>query len=471
MNNVNLPLNHPLRKARWIWPGSNIYLHNNFARFRHDFAVPAIPESAPLFITADKAYKLYINGQYVCRGPARGYQSHWPFDEIDVHQYLQQGHNWISVEAYNPGISTFQYLHMGRAAFLCAAEWDGVAIYTDEWNGNWKFGRSPGHAVNTAMLTVQMEFQEDFNTTLDNRSWIYSADFKDSLISESSWPCEGNGMPFGQPPYDTVEPREIPMLSEEIIVPEKLLVYNKGVSEKGYSTCPNITWHFCEKELPKIKEWCNASELKSNKTTDSLEIEMPVTGTGHFTAVTIDLGQNTPGTQIVEVQGATGNEIIDFHNLQYIVDRQPVFVKPSGALIAISNRLRLTQGSCQHEFFHITGVRHVVMVVRDASTPLKIKLSWRTALYPFKMQGAFKCSDETLNQIHAICRHTQRVCSIDAYIDTPWREQGQWWGDARIQIRNTIYLDGDMRLAARGHTFNRRTKCSIWIDLWRGSGM
>ena len=83
-----LPAHHPLRSARWIWPEAYMYLHNHYAQFRRDFDLDVPPRKAPLFITADKAYKLFINGRFVCRGPARGYQSHWPYDEVDVAAFL-----------------------------------------------------------------------------------------------------------------------------------------------------------------------------------------------------------------------------------------------------------------------------------------------------------------------------------------------------------------------------------------------
>ena len=90
------------------------------------------------------------------------------------------------------------------------------------------------------------------------------------------------------------------------------------------------------------------------------------------------------------------------------------------------------------------------MVVRNNTTALKIRISARNSGYPFSMEGKFECSDKTLNDIHGICRHTQQICSLDAYVDTPWREQAQWWGDARVQAKNTFYLDGDARLFKRG---------------------
>ena len=39
---------------------------------------------------------------------------------------------------------------------------------------------------------------------------------------------------------------------------------------------------------------------------------------------------------------------------------------------------------------------------------------------------------------------------MDVFVDTPWREQSQWWGDARIQAKNTHWLTGDSRLLEQG---------------------
>ena len=65
--------------AYWIWPAKTLYLQNCYAGFRHDFNMEKLPSAAPLDITADQSYRLYVNGRYVCRGPVRGYQNHWPF--------------------------------------------------------------------------------------------------------------------------------------------------------------------------------------------------------------------------------------------------------------------------------------------------------------------------------------------------------------------------------------------------------
>ncbi len=59
-------------KARWIWTTGET--HRSFHYFlmaRRDFDLGSTPRSAKLDITAFDRYVLYVNGEYVGRGPAR----------------------------------------------------------------------------------------------------------------------------------------------------------------------------------------------------------------------------------------------------------------------------------------------------------------------------------------------------------------------------------------------------------------
>ena len=128
--------------ALWIWPESHNWdLHNSYALFRRTFQLRDVPAEAPLFITADQSYQLYVNGEYVCRGPARGFQSHWPFDEVDVRAQLRKGRNVIAVRAHNPGFGNFQYLSRGYAGLLVAAKWGKFRLVSDK---TWKSRRQTG---------------------------------------------------------------------------------------------------------------------------------------------------------------------------------------------------------------------------------------------------------------------------------------------------------------------------------------
>lgn len=477
-SSLNVDAACPLRDASWIWPEGYMYLHNHFAQFRHDFTLASVPAKAPFFITADKDYRLYVNGAYVCRGPARGYQSHWPYDEVDLHSYLKAGNNWIAVEAYNPGISTFKYLHYTKAGMLCAADWGKVKIRSHR--DGWLMRRSPAHRKDTARLSMQLDFQEDADGTKDDRSWITLPVAPTNWVKEY-FPPKGqniNCFPFGQPPYDNIEPRGIPMLREDVRVPVGVTSAGVGSNVGDYKNCENISWHWVGKEFPTIAAWEKSESVKTRKTADGLEIVIEPAGTGKFRTVTVDLGKMLVGTLNVAVDGAAGGEILDFQYHQCLRGGIPIVQEPGrSCMVAFASRLRVAPGASAHEFYQVMGIQHISVIARDLTKPLTIKLAWRIAEYPFSMRGSFSCSDETLNRIHEICRHTQQICAADAYVDTPWREQAQWWGDARVQGRNTFYLDGDARLLARGVrsiagqdapqglTYGHAPTCSGWCIL------
>lgn len=71
-------------------------------------------------------------------------------------------------------------------------------------------------------------------------------------------------------------------------------------------------------------------------------------------------------------------------------------------------------------------------------------------LYPVTQIGRFDSSDALLDQVWQIGVDTLRPNMTDAYTDTPWRERGQWWGDALIAFRINRAAFGDLDLFRRG---------------------
>ncbi len=441
-----VPADHPLRQARWLWPGGFTYLVNSFAHFRKDFTLAKVPKVAPLFITADQHYRLWINGRYVARGPARGYQASWPFDEIDVARYLQPGANWIAVEAYNPGISTFQYIHQTAAGLLVAARWGAFTLLSD---GSWQARRSTAQRSETARLSLQIDFQEHVDAAADDRAWITSPTPPSGWGNDRKHYC-GNGMEqvaFSRPPWDAVEPRGIPQLAEGERPLARVVSRTSGVCAAGWRGWENVSWPFVGEG--RAATWSAADDGRQHD--GWLEVELPAADAEGFTATTIAVGEFVSGSIIVEVDGALGGECLDLHYHEGLQGLRGDLRLPGEAcVIALASRLQLKPGSNAHDFYHLMGFGVLTVVARGSRQGLTVRLKVRTAVYPFAMRGRFASSDAVLNDIHTASRRTQQVCAGDAYVDTPWREQAQWWGDARVQAANTFHLDGDARLLARG---------------------
>ncbi len=83
--------------------------------------------------------------------------------------------------------------------------------------------------------------------------------------------------------------------------------------------------------------------------------------------------------------------------------------------------------------------------------PLKIKdIRFLEDRYPLQTAAAFLSSDPLLDRIWRVGLDTLYPNMQDAYTDTPWRERGQWWGDAYIADHVNQVSLGDLQLIRRG---------------------
>ncbi len=431
-----------IKKARWIWPDSHHWdLHNGYALFRHSFRLSSVPANAPLYITADQSYQLYINGRYVCRGPARGFQRSWPLDRINVRPWLKKGKNLIAVRAHNPGFSNFQYLSQCYAGLLVAAQWGKVHIQSDE---TWLCRRQNGVRRDMVPTSVQLFCEEAIDLNEEEPDWM-SPDYNDSSWNASPYSTACNATPptaaWNAMPWYSLEPRDIPMLEEMEISPGAVIGEAKGQSIPGYSEVRNLS-------LLRFREGLSHQPTKG----EIAKITFGSSKKGRWQSVLIDLGKLHVGSVILDIAGARGGEMVECHHYETIDAETltPDYIPDAHCRMAFSNRLICRKGNNRHAFYHALGYRYMILTVRDNTSPLKIKTSLRTSVYPMEQKGVFKSSDTSLEAIWETCAWTQRMCSLDAYVDTPWREQAQWWGDARVQAWNTFHLNGDDRLLRRG---------------------
>ncbi len=422
-----------LKEAKWIWAGNPGWdLHNCYALFRKAFDIGKVPGKAPLFITADQSYHLYINGIFVCRGPARGLQLNWPFDEVDVRELLKKGRNVIAVRAYNPGRSCFQYVSQGMAGLLVGAEWGSLALCSD---GTWKARRQNSIARGTVPVSVQLFDQEQMDMRLKADDWMMPE------YDDSDWTGETTAKQFGAMPWNNLEPRMIPLLSEKVMRPLALIGVGSGINADGYLSTRDVT---------SLRQTEDRTHIIVNN--DDTSIKADASGKGNFRSYLLDFGRTVVGSLSIKVKGALGGEIVDTLHVE-TVDKEtlaPHLNPNEWSGMAFGNRMILRKGDNWHTFYHPFGFRFLEITVRDSESVLDVDIELNWIGYPLEQKGRFESSDRTLERIWEICAWTQQCCAIDAYIDTPWREQAQWWGDARVQAWNTFHLSGDARLFRRG---------------------
>ncbi len=422
------------KDSHWIWPDNPSWdLHNGYALFRKTFDLAKVPRRAPLFITADQSYRLMVNGRYVGRGPARGFQESWPYDEINLRPHLQPGRNVIAIRAYNPGRSNFQYVSQGFAGLLVAAHWGRTRLVSD---ASWQAICEPGIVRDTAPSSLQLFDQEHIDLRESPADWMVP-DFNDE-----TWTAPKERV-WNSAPWYNLEPRNIPLLEEKEIVSHALLGIGEGVSAHGYERVRDIV----ELRYREDRGHGPAPEELSFS-----PLLVAATGRGKFRSYLFDFGRTVVGSLVFEMEGTTGGEIIDTHLSETIdpATLTPDQIIPTHSRMAFGDRLIARPGGATHRFFHHYGFRYLAITVRDAVADFRLNLHLNWIGYPLDRKGSFASSDTDLNRIWETCAWTQQCCSLDAYVDTPWREQAQWWGDARVQAWNTFHLNGDPRLFRRG---------------------
>lgn len=77
---------------------------NSVILFRKKITLEALPQKAELSVTADDAYKLYINGVFVTEGPSPSYHFRYRYDTVDISGYLQKGENTFAFLTYYGGL-------------------------------------------------------------------------------------------------------------------------------------------------------------------------------------------------------------------------------------------------------------------------------------------------------------------------------------------------------------------------------
>ncbi len=198
----------------------------------------------------------------------------------------------------------------------------------------------------------------------------------------------------------------------------------------------------------------------------------------HRVSFLIDLGQETTGYPQITIRGAAGGEIIDLGYGEVLQTADGKFVAqnappplvadvngvapqqngtaPAARLnpdrdgVHYADRYICRPGDQVFETFDKRAGRYWLLEVRNAPAGLEIgRVCLRFSTYPVVYRGSFQCSDERLNKIWEIGRWTCQLNMEDGYTDCPWRERGQWWGDARVEALINYYCFGDTKLIAK----------------------
>lgn len=168
--------------------------------------------------------------------------------------------------------------------------------------------------------------------------------------------------------------------------------------------------------------------------------------------VVLDLGRTVHGRIQVDVTGPAG-AVLDMGWDERLL---PGTLRPlpfPGSLYKDWNQVDswVLDGTARTISTLDTRAGRYILIASWADQPLQLaNLRVLEERYPLELRGSFNSSDPLLNTIWQIGVDTLYPNMTDAYTDTPWRERGQWWGDAYVADHVNRVAFGDTALMRRG---------------------
>lgn len=441
-------------RGQWIWlpeethgpegfwtPGIDPNAAESHALFRTRFDLGDVPERAPARITADSRYVLHVNGKEVARGPVRGQPRRLHYDLIDLAPHLRSGSNVVAVYVKYYGVANAFWMppvpnsKLGRRGVLVfeadlgergwiVSDDTWRTVRTDAWDSGWRqlVDHDPG---------VPLEL---FDARRFPHGWT-RVDFDDAGWggAETVPAMHIGGFARAHPPtdpYGPLYPRPIAFLEGERRVPTETRVERL--------------------EGPVDLAIANPS-MRVRATLDQA-----VASHEEFVAwpLTIEVSENGPARISLDMGGVVSGMVgfaIDAPRgtvLDIAYSEEPL--RPSVGMDAMRIGTRYVARGQEDVFrmFESTGARFVTILVHSTEGSVTLaSFDVLERLYPWEGGASFACSDEELQSIFDAGVRSVALCSHDAFIDCPSREQRSWVGDAVVHQMVHYATNPDWRLA------------------------
>jgi alpha-L-rhamnosidase len=402
------------KDAKWIWLTDDRFKVSHWVEFRKTVNIDN-PENAMFIIAADTAYQLWINQQLVDDACFSELPEVRYYNRIDVSAYLCPGRNCIAVLGYYQGVNTSRYV-AGRPMVLFELKCSGKSILKSD--STCKARTSQGYlsgdvplVTRQLGLTIQYDASKDDDwksVGYDHSHWEYAQEIAPAYGLSG---CNLTAYP--------IKRFEISYKTTELIMTGLL----KNVPQNGTFA-----------DLVSGADLYEAANL-----TGLNDIVLPATEEGSFAI--FDLKLEECGYLAIEIE-AVDKTVIDIAHGEHLVDGR---VRAKIHSRNFADRYITRRGyQCWSMPVRKLGCRYLELHVRNGTNPVKINsVCLKTVEYPTRIIERFECSDKLVEDIVETSRRTAKLCMLENYVDTPWREQAFYSLDAANQALCGYYLFGE----------------------------
>ncbi|MEJ7617249.1 MAG: alpha-L-rhamnosidase N-terminal domain-containing protein [Pyrinomonadaceae bacterium] len=223
--------------ARWVTVPGGSPVEYGIYHFRRMFELGSRPASFVVHVTGDNRYQLFVNGQRVAAGPARGDLNHWKFETLDLAPYLRNGKNVLAAVVWNYGRLAPEAQLTNQTGFLLQG--DAAIERTVDTNASWKCVRNEAYApLPVTHGEMRGYFVAGPGERIDGAR--YPWDWQEIEYDDSAWTMAQVVSPGA--PRDARDapnrwmlvPRDIPLMEER---PERILSVRQA---SGTVTVPTL---------------------------------------------------------------------------------------------------------------------------------------------------------------------------------------------------------------------------------------
>ena len=425
--------------ARWITHPTAPLREPIVLHFRRVINLDSKPRRYVVHVSADNRFVLYVNGQRVGDGPARGEFAHWRYETFDLSQWLLQGSNYVTATVWNYGIYAPEAQITDRTAFL--VQGDGALEAEISTPKDWMVEVEPGQRPVPRKAGGSNEYMANGpGEELDAAKYDWS--WNDANATGGTWVAAASPM-------------------RENIYPAAARAGLSGQQVDNY-------WQLVPDGLP--------------------HMEFTPTDAGLVVRAEMLTGESIPPAAIAAFPGAAVVVSANSH-VHLLLDRKTLTTAypqltvsgGAGASIQLTYAEALYDakhhkgdrdevGTRQAEGFHDAFLpdgkphrtfeplwwrtwRYLDLDVQTGGSPVTLdSLTANFTAYPFEERASFAGKtgdrdDAELAKIWEISWRTARLDAQETYMDTPYWEQLQYVGDTRIQALISYAVAGDDRLA------------------------
>jgi len=415
-----------------IWPAGLEKQMNCSVGFRSGFSAPPQGEVV-LRLAASSVYRVFLNGEFLGYGPARGPHGFHRVDEWRLRPRLQPGENYLSIEvtAYNVN----SYYLADQPGFLQAeVVAEGKVLASTAGKGH-RFTAQllTSRVRNVQRYSFQRPFIEMYHLEPKSDDWRGSARAEFTPISCKS--TEAKKYLPRRVPYPDFQQR--PALAcvgsgrvEPVPLPER------PWKDRSLTKINPQFRGFPESELASVP----SLEMQGYRSTllDSSRTGVTQQTLGENEFLIFDLGVNITGFIGSRVRCTRPTRLLFLFD--EILSRHDVDFKRLGCVNIVSYELQ--PGEYQLESFEPYTLRYLKAVVLQGECQIS-DVYLREYVNPDAQLAKFSCSDRNLNRIFEAARETFRQNAVDVFMDCPSRERAGWLCDSYFTSRVALDLCGN----------------------------